>query len=41
MFGFIGVPHVEVIAAEGIAVGKEQRERSIAEAEQRIDTLAA
>lgn len=41
VFGFIGVQDIEVIAAEGIAVGPDHRERAIADAEQRIAALAA
>lgn len=39
--GFIGVTDVDVVAAEGIAVGPDQRAAAIAGAEQRIRALAA
>lgn len=41
VFGFIGIQNIEVVAAEGIAVGLEQRERAIAGAEQQISALAS
>jgi FMN-dependent NADH-azoreductase len=40
-FGFIGVTNLEVVVAEGLAVGPEQRRAAIAGAEQRIASLAA
>ena len=40
-FGFIGLTDLEVVAAEGIAVGPEQREAAIANAEQQIAALPA
>lgn len=39
--GFIGVSNLEVIVAEGVAVGPEQRGAAIASAEQQIAALAA
>lgn len=41
VFAFIGLPQVEVIAAEGIAVGAEQRAAAIVAAEHKIAQLAA
>jgi len=41
VLGFIGVTNIEVIAAEGIAIGPEQRQKSVAEAEQQITALVA
>ena len=41
VFGFIGVRDLEVVVAEGIAVGPEQREIAIAGAKQQISALAA
>lgn len=38
---FIGITNVDVISAEGTAVGPEQREKSIAAAGERIAALAA
>ncbi len=32
VFGFIGIPDVEIIAADGIATGPEQREKALASA---------
>ena len=40
-FGFIGINALEVIAAEGIAMGPDQRAAAIAAAEQQIVALAA
>jgi len=39
-FGFLGITDLEVVAAEGLAVGPEQRHAAITEAEQRIAALA-
>ena len=39
--GFIGITDIEVVAAEGIAVGPEQRGAAIAAANDRIAALAA
>lgn len=39
-FGFIGVTNLEVIVAEGVAIGPEQREAAIAAAEEQIAILA-
>ena len=41
VFGFIGVDNLEVVVAEGLAVGPEQRAAGIAGAQQRIAALAA
>ena len=41
VFGFIGVTDLEIIAAEGINVGAEQREKSIAAALQAAVGLRA
>lgn len=41
VFGFIGITDIEVVAAEGIAVGPEQRAAAISAAEDRIVALAA
>lgn len=41
VFGFIGVKQVEVIAAEGVNVGPEQRQNAIAQAQRLIDAIAA
>ncbi len=41
LFGFLGVERVEVVAAEGVAVGPEQRERATRSALDRIAVLAA
>jgi FMN-dependent NADH-azoreductase len=40
-FGFIGISNLEVIVAEGVAVGPEQRSAAIASAERQIAALAA
>ena len=39
--GFIGVTKIDVVAAEGIAIGPDQRAAAIAGAEQQIAALAA
>lgn len=41
VFGFIGVTDLEVIVAEGIAIGPEQRKTSVDHALQQIETLKA
>jgi FMN-dependent NADH-azoreductase len=41
VLGFIGIPNPEVIVAEGIALGPEQRETSVAKALSEIETLRA
>jgi FMN-dependent NADH-azoreductase len=41
VFGFIGITQLEVVAAEGVAVGEEQRKAAIAQARRQIETLAA
>ncbi|HWG05091.1 MAG TPA: FMN-dependent NADH-azoreductase [Beijerinckiaceae bacterium] len=41
VFGFIGVKNVEIIAAEGLNIGPEQREQSIAGALQQAVALQA
>jgi FMN-dependent NADH-azoreductase len=41
ILGFLGVTRIEVIAAEGMKVSPEQRERSIAAAREEIEALAA
>ncbi len=41
VFGFIGITQLEVVAAEGVAVGEEQRQAAIAQARRQIETLAA
>ena len=41
MFAFIGLPHPEVIVAEGLAVGAEQRQKALEEARGQIEALAA
>jgi FMN-dependent NADH-azoreductase len=41
VFGFIGVTHPELIVAEGLQVGPEQREKSLQSALQAIGTLRA
>ena len=39
--GFIGITNPEVVIAEGLAVGPEQRQAAVAAAEQSIAALAA
>lgn len=41
VFGFIGITNPEVIVAEGIAVGPEQRESSVKKAMEQVATLRA
>ena len=41
VFGFIGVDKLEVVIAEGLAVGPEQRASGIAAAQQQITAIAA
>ncbi len=41
VFGFIGIPDVEVIAAEGIAVGPEQRDKALTGALHAAEELKA
>lgn len=41
VFGFVGITAVEVVAANGLAVGPEQREAAIAGANEQITALAA
>jgi FMN-dependent NADH-azoreductase len=41
VFGFLGVTALEVIAAEGVAVGPEQRQAALAQAQREIDAIAA
>ena len=41
VFGFIGVDKLEVVIAEGLAVGPEQRAAAIAGAQQQITAIAA
>ena len=41
VFGFIGLPHVEAIRAEGIATGAEQRQKALTEALQEAAKLPA
>lgn len=41
VFGFMGVTDLEVIVAEGIALGPEQREASVKQALGKIETLKA
>ena len=41
IFGFIGVTNLDVVVAEGLAVGPEQREAAITGARERIAALAA
>ncbi|KXV36003.1 NAD(P)H-dependent oxidoreductase [Gluconobacter wancherniae] len=41
VFGFIGITRLEVIVAEGLAVGPEHREAAIAAAEKKIAALVA
>ena len=41
VFGFIGVTDLEVIVAEGIALGPEQRETSVKKALAEVETLKA
>ncbi len=41
VFGFMGIYNVEVVAAEGVSVGPEQRGAAIASAEELIAALAA
>lgn len=41
VFGFIGVPDIEVIVAEGIAVGPEVREKAVAGALQAVGSIRA
>ena len=41
VFGFIGVTDIEVIAAEGVAAGPEERKAAIARAEHQIAEIAA
>jgi FMN-dependent NADH-azoreductase len=41
VFGFLGVTALEVIVAEGIAVGPEQRQAALAQAQLQIEAIAA
>lgn len=41
VFGFIGITDLEFVAAEGIAVSPEQREKALASAFDAVDRLAA
>ncbi|KPY39802.1 FMN-dependent NADH-azoreductase [Pseudomonas syringae] len=41
IFAFFGIDHIEVVAAEGIAVGPEAREAAISQAEEKIAALHA
>jgi FMN-dependent NADH-azoreductase len=41
IFGFLGITAIEVIAAEGVAVGPEQREASVQAAQTQIAALQA
>lgn len=41
VFGFLGVTNVEVVAAEGINLGPDQREKSVASALQSVRSLQA
>ena len=41
VFAFLGIPQVEVVAAEGLAVGPDQRTAAIAQAARQIDAIAA
>ncbi len=41
VFGFMGIPEIEVIVAEGIAVGPEMREKALAGALQQAGSLRA
>jgi FMN-dependent NADH-azoreductase len=41
VFAFLGITQLEVIAAEGVAVGPEQRQSAIAQAQRQIDAIAA
>ena len=41
VFGFIGMTNVEVISAEGVAIGPEQREAAILAGHSQIAALAA
>lgn len=41
VFAFMGIPNIEVVAAEGVAVSPDQRQAAIAQAEQQIAGMAA
>jgi FMN-dependent NADH-azoreductase len=41
IFGFLGVTDIRVILAEGVALGEEQKTRSLQDAETTIRNLAA
>jgi FMN-dependent NADH-azoreductase len=41
VFGFLGITDLEVVAAEGLRMGPEQRAAAITDAEKRIAALAA
>jgi FMN-dependent NADH-azoreductase len=41
VFAFMGIPDIEVVAAEGVAVGPDQRQAAIAQAESQIAALSA
>lgn len=40
VFGFIGIPEIEVVSAEGMAVGPEVRQPGIDKAQARIAELS-
>jgi FMN-dependent NADH-azoreductase len=40
VFAFLGIPEIEVVAAEGLLAGPDARKASLAQAEERIDELA-
>ena len=41
IFGFIGITKLDVVAAEGVAVGPEQREAALTQAAEKIAALAS
>ena len=41
LFGFLGITNLEVVTAEGLRLGPEQRAAAISQAEERIAALAA
>jgi FMN-dependent NADH-azoreductase len=41
VFAFFGIPQVEVVSAEGVAIGPEARQSAIAKAQAHIEALAA
>ncbi len=41
VFGFIGLPDIEIVRAEGLAMGDETKAKAIASAEQTIAAMSA